>query len=313
MKKIIISFVMGAVLATAGSVYAEDIKSLIGKSVQDEVNVKVDGALLDKKAVVIDGLSYLPVRAIGDALDMNVSYSAKTGVELKPKVTKKVEQPQTEPTIDFPKTMTPEDIVNIKTSEEQIIISEKGILKYTEKIKELEVELKVAETKLSVAADQYEKQTAEMNVLSIKESIKGAKISLQSAKDDIPLQQAFIEKIKKKYEETKEEPIATETLKELKTMTPADAEYIKGIEKQIEIAQNRINEQLTNIREYELSLTSVEKSLSTAANQANSEAYTRNIIELKKLIALKKNLILVDQSVIDSSKETITKIKAKYE
>jgi outer membrane translocation and assembly module TamA len=85
MKKIsilMLGIVIGIGLAITSSVYADDIQSLIGKTIQGEFPVKIDGKTLGKKAVVIDGSSYLPVRIIGDATGYDVTFDAELGVKL---------------------------------------------------------------------------------------------------------------------------------------------------------------------------------------------------------------------------------------
>lgn len=86
MKKFLIGIIVGAVLSFSASVYADDIASLVGKEIQGEFPVKVNGEKLANNAAVVDGTSYLPVRAIGDALNMEVSFDPEQGIELKEKV-----------------------------------------------------------------------------------------------------------------------------------------------------------------------------------------------------------------------------------
>lgn len=65
------------------SVYADNIKSLIGKKVQGEFTVTIEGDVLEKKAIVIDGASFLPVRAISDWFDLDTSFNKRSGIEIK--------------------------------------------------------------------------------------------------------------------------------------------------------------------------------------------------------------------------------------
>jgi len=184
MKRTIVAFIAGAVLATAGSVYAEDIKTLIGKQIQGEIPVKVNGETLEKNAIFVDGTSYLPVRAIGDALNMNVKYDADLGVELTPKEASKVEQ-TTESPVE-PKPMSQDDIDAIKSAEEQISISENKIVELKSKIADLD-------KKIESTSDSHEKQGLELQ--------KETTVQLLTANEDnIVSQRSFIAKIKAKYE-----------------------------------------------------------------------------------------------------------------
>jgi hypothetical protein len=85
MKKYFLGAIVGVLLTLSATTYADDITSLIGKTVQGVFPVKVNGDALAKTAIVIDGTSYLPVRAIGDAVGYDVSFNADLGIELKKK------------------------------------------------------------------------------------------------------------------------------------------------------------------------------------------------------------------------------------
>lgn len=192
MKRTVIAFLLGAALATAGSAYAEDI-AMIGKKVEGEFAVKVNGKKLDKKALVVDDTSYLPVRAIGEALNMDIKFDADLGVELTAK------EDNTTMTTAVTAEMSVEDAEAIKTSEEQILKSENQVVELTAKIKSLEEDLSKNQTELSQATTPEQKQWVEGQISSVKASIEGVNFSLQAAKDNINAQQAYIEKIKAKY------------------------------------------------------------------------------------------------------------------
>lgn len=83
MKKFILGVIVGIVVATTSSVYADEIKSVIGKSIDGELPVKISGKELTTQAIVVEGTSYLPVRAVGESLNMEVKYDPATGIELK--------------------------------------------------------------------------------------------------------------------------------------------------------------------------------------------------------------------------------------
>ena len=73
MKKVVVSFLAGAVFATSATVFADNVKSLVGRKVQAETDVILNGQKIDT-AVAIDGKSYAPVRSIAEAAGLNVSY-----------------------------------------------------------------------------------------------------------------------------------------------------------------------------------------------------------------------------------------------
>lgn len=199
MKKTIIAFIMGVALATTGSVYAEDISTLVGKTIQGEFPVKVNGETLDKKAIVIDGTSYLPVRAIGDSLNMEIKFDADLGIELSAKEVVQVESTSLTENIE----MSEEDVANIRTSEEQIELAQNRIKEKEKQIAEYEQQLQDETSKLATATDEYqEKQLIQMKIDSLKETIRVAKEFLQTNKDIIVSTQSYIAKIKAKYENT---------------------------------------------------------------------------------------------------------------
>lgn len=196
MRKYIIGMILGVSLATAGSVYGAEITTLIGKPIEGEIPVKVAGVTIEKKAIFVDGTSYLPVRAIGDAIGMDVKYDAELGVELTPKEVNKVESLSDATTT----TMSADDVEVLSSSEEQIVISEKKIIELTAKIESQENELNEKQLELGNTTEPTQKQWVESQVAAIKASIEVTNQLLQANKDNIVAQQKLITKIKAKYE-----------------------------------------------------------------------------------------------------------------
>lgn len=101
MKKFILGLTVGILISMSASVYGADIvTSIIGKQIQGEFPVKINGKALEKQAAVIDGTSYLPVRAMGDALNMDVSFDAELGIELRKRGGTSVPSTGTKPIIN---------------------------------------------------------------------------------------------------------------------------------------------------------------------------------------------------------------------
>lgn len=77
MKKHLPGFITGViftlVLTFGATAFAENV-SKIGKRISAEFVVKLDGEALPVKAVAFDGTSYAPVRAIGEALGLDVDF-----------------------------------------------------------------------------------------------------------------------------------------------------------------------------------------------------------------------------------------------
>lgn len=81
MKKIIVSFLLGAALTVSSSAFASS-NSLIGKQIQNIFSVVLDGKKLENGAIIIDGTSYLPVREIAEKLNLDVDFSSEEGIRL---------------------------------------------------------------------------------------------------------------------------------------------------------------------------------------------------------------------------------------
>lgn len=69
---------IGTVIATAGSAFADQIKSMIGQTVAGEYTVKVNGNSLSENAIVVAGKAHVPLRAVTDSLGANLKVDGKT-------------------------------------------------------------------------------------------------------------------------------------------------------------------------------------------------------------------------------------------
>lgn len=171
MKKFIMGLLVGVGIASSFNAYAA-IESLIGKEVQGEVNVKLNGSTIGNKAAIVDGSSYLPVRAIGEALGLNVDFQNsevilnQKPIEVKQPVTESTNN-QTTPTT----TPAPERKLNLDQIEgkiEQTKINIQGLKMVIEagggttnpQYKEYSDRLAKYETELT----DLEKQKAELQI-----------------------------------------------------------------------------------------------------------------------------------------------------
>lgn len=82
MRKYIIGGMAGFALAFTVSAHAEEAVSFIGRTVQGAFPVKLNGQTLNNQAIVVDGTSYLPVRAMGEALGYDIFFDADMGITL---------------------------------------------------------------------------------------------------------------------------------------------------------------------------------------------------------------------------------------
>ncbi|BFH60754.1 stalk domain-containing protein [Paenibacillus azoreducens] len=81
MKKwmyLVIGLVIGVVAATSSSALAAQVKGLVGQKVTDEYTVVVNGKKLSDKGAVINGRTNAPVRALSDALGVDLKVDGKT-------------------------------------------------------------------------------------------------------------------------------------------------------------------------------------------------------------------------------------------
>lgn len=179
-------------LSLSPAVYAE-VHNMIGKKVQGQFSVKVNGVEIDVQAIVIDGTSYLPVRAIGEALNKEVKFSSDLGIEVNdkevPKVSGQVERQQT----------SEEDAEIIKNVEAQIdrfkaIISENNV-----KISEFEREKAKAEAELAKAQTDFEIMNWKATVEDWQTKINGLKEHNEMLEEGIKSSEAYIQKIRDKY------------------------------------------------------------------------------------------------------------------
>jgi hypothetical protein len=73
-KRIVVSFIAVILVAICTSVVHADVSSLIGKKIDGQFPVRVNGELSEVPAITIDGVSYIPLRAAGELFGANVSW-----------------------------------------------------------------------------------------------------------------------------------------------------------------------------------------------------------------------------------------------
>jgi hypothetical protein len=76
MKNLVIGIIIGALLIFSGQAVAGSI-SKVGKKVQAEYPITVDGKVLEAKALAIDGQTTTPNRALADAVGYDVAFVNK--------------------------------------------------------------------------------------------------------------------------------------------------------------------------------------------------------------------------------------------
>lgn len=74
MRKVIVSFVAGILVAIGTSAAYAEVTSMIGKRVDGQFPLKIGGELSEIPAITIDGVSYIPLRAAGELFGAKVSW-----------------------------------------------------------------------------------------------------------------------------------------------------------------------------------------------------------------------------------------------
>lgn len=77
MKKKVIILLSAMFLLVSSSVYAAN-SSLINSKVNKIVSLVVNGSKINTDAIVINGVTYVPIRAVGKELNMNADYKNDT-------------------------------------------------------------------------------------------------------------------------------------------------------------------------------------------------------------------------------------------
>ena len=126
MRKYLVGFIAGLLLASAFPAYGS-VTSMIGKQVQAENSIIVNGLELDVKAVNIDGTTYTPNRALAEALGAEIGFEDKK-VIFETKEGEPVEQPVDTPTQEPIPTVDPPqselDKINARIVEVDKLITE---------------------------------------------------------------------------------------------------------------------------------------------------------------------------------------------
>lgn len=163
MKKIVSAFLAGALMMVSVQAFGDSI-SQIGKKIQTEYTVTVDGQQLSVPAIAVDGKSYAPVRAIGEAAGYDISVTEKS-ITLTTKENVPVADIAPTPEVVSSPTSTPAPEKS-KTD----VIKEKAVTLQVELSKQSNEAMKVYmkllndrnNTDLKLQYDQYDKKIKEL-------------------------------------------------------------------------------------------------------------------------------------------------------
>lgn len=74
MKKVVAGMLAGFALAMAISAHAEEVVSVVGRTIEGTLPLRIDGTRADVDAIVVDGTSYVPIRAAGQLFGYQVDF-----------------------------------------------------------------------------------------------------------------------------------------------------------------------------------------------------------------------------------------------
>lgn len=170
MKKFVMGLIIGAGFMFSMSVNAEGVANFVGKTIQGQFPVKVNGETIDNPGIVIDGVSYLPTRTIAEIAGFEVKFNSESGIELnkeEPTTMSMVEEVSKVETIPTP-TATEVDeniVVDTVNIEEQI----KGI---EAMIEHYNVSIYMTEEMIEKASDEAAKEKLRADIELQREEIR---------------------------------------------------------------------------------------------------------------------------------------------
>lgn len=187
MKKYVIGTVFGFCLSLGVGASAE-VVNMVGKVVDGAFPVTVNGSKVEAPAIVIEGTSYLPVRAMGDALNMNVSFDPNMGVELKQKEVATVAATA----------LTPEDLENIRSTEAQYPYLQGKIAEAKDRAGKHKQEKVKLQSDLAVETDSNKKKDLQQQIELQDLNITAAETVANEMETAIKALEDYVKKIKTK-------------------------------------------------------------------------------------------------------------------
>lgn len=123
MKKFVTGIIIGILLATAFPAYGA-VSSLVGKKITREVKVTMLGETLEKKAILLEGVTYVPLRVITEKLGLQAEFvNGDVVVRNKSDELIQVENKITAKTADVKEAMT-----RVENGKKQIQVLEQRII-----------------------------------------------------------------------------------------------------------------------------------------------------------------------------------------
>lgn len=166
------SFVIGVVVATSGSAFADQVKSLVGQKVTGEYTVVVNGKTLSTKGAIINGQTNAPVRAISEAIGSDLSVDNQKKVI---NITTK------ETTVDSSGGSS--EVSNKSDLQKSSLLIQKSSLEV--EVQDLQARKKIQEEKLAKAAPGMEQTVYQQGLDSISQRLTDKTEELQKVNDQL--------------------------------------------------------------------------------------------------------------------------------
>lgn len=175
MKKLFIGFIAGALFMTAGSALAETvIKNLVGRTIEGQFPVRVDGAYIQNPAIVSDGTSFLPVKEFATTVGYAVYFDPEGEILLERIID-----------VEAAKLSSLEKTEKARIEQEQMNAAAAAQNANNKKIGDLERTVKLVTIQIKQAEEKIDKneqyQTLEIKVRGKRDSGLDQKIAEQQA------------------------------------------------------------------------------------------------------------------------------------
>ena len=185
MRKYLIGFISGVVLAVSASAYAEEattaVKNLIGLSVAGQFPVTVNGIVIDEPAAVIkvgeEDKGYLPIRALGEALNAEITFDADLGIMVDRTVTEAAYKEQVV-SLEAEKLKMQEEIAVLKRQQKADKVQENQDILDSLDVQSMETNLQYKKQRLIGFEDQLRTLTNEAARPKLEAEIQTLKVEI---------------------------------------------------------------------------------------------------------------------------------------
>ena len=173
MKKFAAGLLLGALLASSATAFADDLSTYVGLKIEGQFPVKLNGVELAQPGIVVGGVSYLPTRKVAELFGAKVDFAEGTGIEITvPSAGQEGDRDGRSDTGALPGATPPAEEDRIPVPAEMILTPEQVKATFEKRIQDLKALIAEAEKTLtSDAADAAAKSAAQADIAKHKEQI----------------------------------------------------------------------------------------------------------------------------------------------